>query len=108
MYEFIFTADPISTPSKGFFTYYVVIFLNSQTEFGDQRSPQLVVANVNNIIDVTGTHIRGQKPPQFLVPKGHNILKVTDDYAICDGSLWPVRQTYSSRESKLIVTEVVE
>ena len=60
--------------AKGLFTYYVIIFPKSQTEFCDQRSPQLVVAEGNNIFEVTGTHIRGQRPPQFLVPKGHKIL----------------------------------
>ncbi len=61
-------------PSKGLFTYYVIIFLNSQTEFCDRRSPQLVVAVGHNIFEVTGTPIRGQRPPQFLVPEGHKIL----------------------------------
>ena len=60
--------------AKGSFTYYVIIFLKSQTESCDQRSPQLVVAKGNNIFEVTETPIRGQRPPQFLVPKGHKIL----------------------------------
>ena len=59
---------------KGLFTDYVIIFLNSQTEFCDRRSPQLVVAIGHNIFEVTGTPIRGQRPPQFLVPIGHKIL----------------------------------
>ncbi len=63
------------------FTYYVIIFLNSQTEFCDQRSPQLVVAVGHNIFEVTGTPIHGQRTPQFIVPE------VTDDYVICECSL---------------------
>ena len=56
------------------FTYYVIIFLSSQTEFCNQRSPQLVVAEGHNIFKVTGTHICGQRPPHFLVPEEHQIL----------------------------------
>ena len=66
----------------GLFTYYVIIFFKSQTDFCDRRSPQLVVAEGNNNLEVTGTAIFGQRPPQFFVPKGHKILKVTDDYVI--------------------------
>ena len=69
------------------FTYYVIIFLTSQTEFCGWRPPQLVVAVGHNIFEVTGTPIRGQRPPQFLVPEGHKILLVTDDYVICECSL---------------------
>ena len=58
----------------GLFTSYVIIFLNSLTEFGDRRSSQLVVAVGHNIFEVIGTTIRGQRPPQFLVPEGHKIL----------------------------------
>ena len=57
------------TLPKGFFTYYVIIFLNPQTEFFKD-----VVARGQNIFEVTVTPIRGQGPPQFLVPKGHKIL----------------------------------
>ena len=59
--------------NKGLFTYYVIIFLNSQTEFCDRRSPQLVVAIGHNIFEVTATPICSQRPPQFLVPEGHKI-----------------------------------
>ena len=59
---------------KGLFTYYVIIFLKSQTEFCDRRSPQLVVAIGHDIFKVTGTPIRGRRPPQFIVPEGHKIL----------------------------------
>ena len=72
--------------SMGLFTYYVITFLNSQTEFCDRRSPQLVVAVGHNIFEVTGTPIRGQRSQQFLVPVGHKILEVTDDYVICECS----------------------
>ena len=40
--------------SMGLFTYYVIIFLNSQTEFCDQRSSQMVVAVGLNIFEITG------------------------------------------------------
>ena len=59
---------------KGLFTYYVIILLNSQTEFCDRRSPQLLVALGHNNFEVTGTLFRGQRPPQFLVPEGHKII----------------------------------
>ena len=64
-----------STPPyiMGLFTYYVIIFLKSQTEFCDRRSPQFVVAEGNNISKITGTPIRGQRPPQFIVPEEHKI-----------------------------------
>ncbi len=59
---------------KGLFTYYVIIFLKSQTEFCDRRTPQLVVALGHNIFEVTGTPIRDLRPPKFVVPGGHKIL----------------------------------
>ena len=73
----------LSAQLLGLFTYYVIISLNSKTEFCDRRSPQLVVAIGHNIFEVN----RGQMPPQFLVPEGHKILKVTDEYVICECSL---------------------
>ena len=48
--KFTFIALPYS---KGLFTYYVIIFLKSQMEFCDRRSPQLVVAVGHNIFEVT-------------------------------------------------------
>ena len=63
----------------GLFTYYVIIFLNSQTEYCDQMSPQLVVAVGHNIINVTVSPIRVQRTPQF--------LEVIGDYVICECSL---------------------
>ena len=65
--------DLLVTP-KGLFTYDVIIFPKSQTEFCDRRSPQLVVAESNNIFEFTENPIRGRRPPQFLVPEGHKIL----------------------------------
>ena len=52
-------------------------------DFSGQRPPQLVVAEGNNIFEVTETHIRGQRPPQLVVGEAHNILVVTERY------LWP-------------------
>ena len=52
---------------RGLFTYYVISFLKSKTEFCDRRLAQLVVAVGHNIFIVTGTPNRGQRPPQFLV-----------------------------------------
>ena len=63
---------------KGLFTYYVILFWKSKMEFCDRRSPQLVVAEGNNIFEVTGTPIRDRRSPQFL----DKILEVTDDYVI--------------------------
>ena len=73
-YRRIKIMDPQFDRCDGAFTYYVIIFLKSQTEFCDRRSPQLVVAVGHNIFEVTVTHIRGQRLSQFLVPAGHKIL----------------------------------
>ena len=59
---------------KGLFIYYVIISRNSQKEFCNRRSPQLVVAVGHNIFEITEPHIRGQRSPQSLVPEGHKIL----------------------------------
>ncbi len=45
--------------------------------FGGQRPPQLVVAEGNNIFEVTETHIRGRRPSYFLVAGGHKSFYVT-------------------------------
>ena len=40
-------------PDMGLFTYYVIIFLKSQTELCDRWTGQLVVAEGHNIIKIT-------------------------------------------------------
>ncbi len=42
--------------------------------FCGQRPPQLVVAEGNNIFEVTKTNIRGRRPQYFFVAGGHKTL----------------------------------
>ena len=55
-------------------TYYIIIFLNSQAEFCDRRSSQLVVARGHNIFEVTRTPINRHR---LLWPDAKISSKVT-------------------------------
>ena len=54
-------------------------------DFCGQRSPQLVVAEGNNIFEVRETHICGRGPPQMVVGESHNILVVTESLFVAGG-----------------------
>ena len=49
-------------------------------DFRGQRPPQLVVAEGNNIFEVTEPHIRGRRPPKLVVTDVHNIFEVTEPH----------------------------
>ena len=49
-------------------------------DFCGQRPPQLVVAEGNNIFEVTETHIRGRRPLQLFVAEGKNIFEVRETH----------------------------
>ena len=74
------TLAPGARCARGVFTYYVIIFLNSQAEFCSRRTPQLVLAESYNINQVTWILFVTRGFHVCLCPK---VVEVTDDYIIC-------------------------
>ena len=58
--------------SSPFSTIFILLIYSVMTlDFCGQRPLQLVVAEGNNIFEVTETHIRGRRLPYLLVAGGH-------------------------------------